>query len=159
MDETGLLIHIGLISTDAYGTLRIEYQGADLETQTLDFYPEYAEFAGAYGSGAIGINVVKYLRPDPNSTAGLFYLDGFMGGWMGATWPYIPTIKMSLFLPNESTQQSAYIYAEGFAIAITNKKAFIESLRRTLDPQSSLKIDPALLVTGLAEFKEEEEKQ
>jgi hypothetical protein len=61
---------------------------------------------------------------------------------------------MKLYLPNESTQSSAYIYAYAITIAITDKKAFIQSLRRVLDPKASLEIDPALLTIGPAQLAE-----
>jgi len=154
IDETGWLITIAVLSDDAYGTLRIAYQGADLQTQEISTYAEYGRVLGSFSQDPGGW-VQKYFRPNPNSTAGAYYSIQFSGGFQGSVWPYVPTIRMKLYLPNESTQSSAYIYGFAVTIAITDKKAFLQSLRRVLDANASLKIDPALLATGPAQFEKE----
>jgi len=62
-------------------------------------------------------------------------------------------VKVEIFLPETSTQTSATIRATANTIAITNKKLFIQSLRRILDANASLKIDPALLSVGPGEME------
>jgi len=142
-----------LVTTDVYGTLIIEYQGADLETRTQHLYPEGARALGAFAQDPAGW-LQRYFRPNPDSTGGIFSLVAFTGGWQGAVWPYVPSIVVKVHLPLESTQKSAFISGTTGTIAITDTKAFIRSLRRVLDPKSSLKIDPVLLSTGPAEFRE-----
>ena len=145
-------MYLTLLATDCYGTLRIDWQGADLQTLDMTFNPEAFKAITAFAQDPAGW-VQMYRRPNPESTAGA-YFTVLTGGFQGAIWPYIPTIKMSILLPTDSTQASAYIRAESGVIAITNEKAFIHSLRRVLDAKASLKVDDALLAIGPAEFKE-----
>jgi len=75
-------------------------------------------------------------------------------GWYGSAFPYVPTVSAKMYLPLESTQTSAYIYGEAWTIPITDKKSFIASFRRILDPKASLTVDNALLAIGPSEFGE-----
>jgi len=156
ISETGWLIAIGLLTDDAYGTLIIEYQGADLETRAVRVCPESAKAVGAFAQDPGGW-LQKYYRPNPNSTAGVYYTVGFSGGFQGAVFPYVPTVVLKLYLDEKSTQETAYVRGAALVIAITDPKAFIQSLRRVLWPFAPLKIDPALLVHGPARFEEVEE--
>ena len=101
--------------------------------------------------------VQRYFRPDPNSTFGIYMTAAFTGGYQGSTFPYLPTIKMRLRLTEDSTQVSTTVRALATVIAITDMKLFIQSLRRVLDAKASLKIDPALLALGPAQFAEAKE--
>jgi len=157
INESGWLIAISLFSDDAYGRLIINFQGADLQTRSQNFDAETGRVVGSFAQDPASW-VQKYFRPNPNSTAGVYFSVGFSGGFQGSIWPYVPTVTMKLYLPNESTQSSAYIYALALTIAITDKKAFIHSLRRVLDANASLKIDSALLTIGPAQFEEAKEK-
>ena len=157
INEVGWLLNIYLLSDDAYGRLTIDYQGADLQTRSVDIDAESGRALGAFAQDPSGW-VQKYFRPNPNSTAGVYVSVVFTGGYQGSAWPYVPTIKMKLRLPNESTQSSAYIFGEAVTIAITDKRAFIQSLRRVLDANASLKIDPALMTIGPAQLQEVKEK-
>ena len=145
-----------MFTNDAYGTLIIEFQGADLETKVARIYPEVAKTLGTFTQDPAGW-IQKYYRPNPNSTAGIYYMTGFSGGFQGAVFPYVPTVAVKLYLDERSTQESAYIRATAGVVAITNREAFIQSLRRVLWPFAPLKIDPALLTPGPAQFEEVEE--
>jgi len=156
ISERGWLIQIVIVSDDCYGTVDIDWQGADLQTQSLTSNAEIGRLLGAVAQDPAGW-VQRYFRPDPNSTLGFYTSTIFTGGYQGSIFPYLPTIKMRLRLTEDSTQASATIRAVAFVIAITDMKLFIHSLRRVLDAKASLKIDPALLALGPAQFAEVKE--
>ena len=153
ISETGWLLQLIELTTDAYGKVIVDYQGASLETQTFELYPETYKVFGAFAQDPAGW-IQRYSRPNSYSTAGIYVVAGTTSGWQGGPLPFVPTVTIKLELPADSTQDSAYIAGALFVIAITDKKAFIGSLRRVLDPTSSLKIDPALLATGSAVLKQ-----
>jgi hypothetical protein len=154
IDEIGWLIGITEMTNDAYGTVMIDFQGADLQTFSYSIYPEAPRVLGALAQDPAGW-LQKYFRPNPNSTAGLYLAVAFTGGFQGSIYPYVPSVVVKLYLPNESTEASASIQGYAWVVAITDKKAFICSLRRVLDANASLKIDPALLTIGPAQFEKE----
>jgi len=154
IDESGWLLGEHILTDDAYGTLIVRYQGADLQTREDRLYPEAARAVRAFAQDPGGW-LQAYLRPNPYSTAGLYCGIGFSGGFQGASFPYVPSIIMSLYLDPRSTQASATVMGIAQVIAITDKKAFIQSLRRVLDANASLKIDPALMTIGPAQFEKE----
>jgi len=154
IDESGWLLLEVVVTDDAYGTFIIRYQGADLQTREDRLYPEAARVIRAFAQDPSGW-LQAYIRPNPYSTAGLYYGCGFSGGFQGSAFPYVPTIVMSLYLDPRSTQASATVMGIAHVVAITDKKAFIHSLRRVLDANASLKIDPALLAIGPAQFEKE----
>ena len=149
--EQGWLLSVGLLSTDCYGTLNINWQGAELETLEGSFFAEGGLALGAVVQDPAGW-VQRYFRPNPASTAGIFMGVLSSGGYQGSAWPYFPTVIMNISLPTTSTQASAYIRATAASIAITQPKLFLQSLRSILGIKG--KIDPALLVIGPAEFLE-----
>lgn len=150
--ESGWLINIFVVTTDCYGTLTMEWQGAALETRAFDMYPELAMNLGAVVQDPAGW-IQKYYRPNPYSTAGIYVAGGFTGGTQGSPWPYVPTVKMKLHLPKKSTQASAHIRGVAITIAITDRKAWLASLRKIQGIKG--KIDPALLVIGPSPIEEE----
>ncbi|GAG83456.1 unnamed protein product, partial [marine sediment metagenome] len=95
-------------------------------------------------------------RNNPNSTRGAF-VGLSTAGFQGSTFPYQPSVVLSLSLPEESTQRSAYISGIADVIAITDRKKFIRSLRRLLEAKADLWVDPALITLGVSfkEFKKE----
>ena len=135
------------MSTDCYGAVSIDWQGANLETRTTRMYAELFRTIGSWQESAAGY-CERYFRPNPNSTAGIYVSAATLGGSYGAPLPYVPTVKVSLYLTSSSTQSTALVDAAATAIAIVDKKLFIRSLRRLLDHKSSLKIDPALVAIG-----------
>jgi len=149
--ERGWLLTIMFATNDCYATLKVAYQGATLEMHETEWNAELARSIGAVTQDPGGW-VQRYFRPNPNSTAGIFYVVAFSGGFQGSTWPYVPTIKVSAYLPEDSTQESAVLSGIAGTIAITDLKAFIRSLRAVLGVKD-MKIDPALLVVGPAEVK------
>jgi hypothetical protein len=156
ISERGWLMQIALLSDDCYGTLDINWQGADLQTMSWTWNAEIERAIGALAQDPAGW-IQKYFRPDPNSTLGIYVTAAFTGGYQGSLFPYLPTIKMMLRLTEDSTQASATVRAVATVIAITDMKLFIQSLRRVLDAKASLKIDPALLTVGPAQFAEAKE--
>jgi len=156
IEETGWLFEIVELTDDAYGTVIIDFQGADLQTRSFSIYPEASHAAGALAQDPSGW-IQKYFRPNPYSTAGVYYAVQSSSGYQGSLFPYVPSVIVKLYLPNDSTQASATIVGGAGTVAITNKKLFIQSLRRILDANASLKIDPALLTTGPAQFAEAKE--
>jgi hypothetical protein len=154
ISEIGWLLVIYEITNDCYGTVEIEWQGADLEMRSMSGNPESGAQLGAFQQDPSGW-VQLYRRPNPYSTAGVFFNIVFSGGFQGSTLPYVPTVKLRVSLPVESMQEVAFIKLMTLNIAVTDIKAFIRSLRRVLDAKASLEIDPALFVVGPAEFKEE----
>jgi len=153
LNETGWLYSVAELTTDTYGTMRFNYQGAELESKTLEVYPEAYQVGGAFSQDPQGW-AQRYFRPNPYSTAGIYFIAALSIGAQGGVMPFVPTVNVNLYLPNNSTQNSAYILGDAIVIAITDKKVFVHSLRRILDPESSLKIDPALLTTGPAVLKQ-----
>jgi hypothetical protein len=153
ISETGWLLLISELTNDCYGTVDVEWEGADLQTQTVSGNPESFAESAAFQQDPTGW-IQLYRRPNPYSTAGIFLLVMFCG-FQGLTLPYVPTVKLRVRLPVESTQEVAFIKLGALTIAVTDMKAFIRSLRRVLDAKASLEIDPALFVVGPAQFKEE----
>jgi len=150
--EQGWLINVALLSTDCYGTLRVTWQGADLQTQELAGNAESGIAIGAISQDPGGW-VQRYLRPNPASTAGIFFTSLFSGGFQGSAWPFIPTVIMEINLPSTSTQASAYVLGSALVVAITNPKLFMISLRKLLGIKG--KLDPELFVLGQIPLVEE----
>jgi len=155
ISEVGWLFLLNMLTNDCYGRATVMWQGADLETKRTSITPEEAKELGAWAQDPSGW-VQRYFRPNPFSTAGIYFLSVF-SGFQGLTLPYVPTVTLQVSLDSESTQSSASVGFYGTTIAVTDVKAFIRSLRRVLDANASLKIDPALLTVGPAEFKGEKE--
>ena len=149
IEDMGVLLTINLITDDCYGGLNFSGQGADLNTVTIsDVYPKTLYDIGAFVQDPAGW-VPLYYRPNPNSSAGAYYMAIFSQGFQGSTFPYVPTTIVKLFLKAESTQAEAIISAACARIIITDKKQFIRSLRAVIGMPTIQDIDPALLVAGL----------
>lgn len=150
--ERGWLDSIVVASDDAYGTAIIEYQGAELQTQVFHVYAEAYREIGAFAQDPAGW-VQKYYRPNPYSTQGIYLTAAISSGWQGAQFAYVPSFKVKLYLPNDSTQSSATIFAVGGVTAITNPRDFLLSFRKALGIKG--KIPPELLTVGPVTLKEE----
>jgi hypothetical protein len=148
--EIGWVKSISIATNDALLRFKMEFQGADLQTMTVEGSADDAFQAGALQQDPSGW-VQRYTRPNPNSSAGIYLVIAFSGGSQGSAWPYVPTCKWSVWLPVESTQTTAVVSCIAFVIAITDRKAFIQSLRAVLAIKD-LEVDKALLVTGPAEL-------
>lgn len=146
LNETGWLYYVGVITDDCYAGMKIKWQGADLESMETEMYPGGGTINEPWWPDPSGYQR-KYYRPDPNSSAGIYNLVGFGGGPYGALLPYIPTVEVSLFLKNASTQSQANVMATANVIAITKKELFIRSLRAVLGIKD-MEIDPFLIVQG-----------
>jgi len=144
-EELGWLFNLGLLTDDCYGTVHITYRSGDLtEIPLIAIYPEWAGGFGAFCQDPSGW-VQRYSRSNPYSTAGIYYVSIDTGGYHGSPWPFLPPIRVKLSLGKDSTQATASVTASAGVIAITDTQLFIQSLRRVLDPNASLHIDPALL--------------
>lgn len=152
INEAGWLMSMGVLTDDCYGTVWIDWQGADLQTRSGGGNPESFLLVGAVSQDPAGW-LQRYFRPNPASTAGIFALVPFTGGYQGSTFPYVPTVKMKVSLMSDSTQETATVSFRAETIAITDKRAFLASLRKIFGITG--KIDPLLLVTGPVELKEE----
>lgn len=126
--ERGWLMEIHVLTDDAYAELILEFRGAGGEVQRYSFSAENFRMYGAFQQDPAGW-VQRYDRPNPNSSQGIYLVVPFSAGVQGTTWPYVPPVHLKLFLPNESTQETAYIHGEAFVIAITEEEAFRESLK------------------------------
>lgn len=148
--EAGWILSIGVLTNDCYGGVIVESQGADLELHTLAIIVEPAKNAGALAQDPAGW-VQLYNRPNPNSTAGS-YGAAITLGFQGGIFPYVPTTIVNLTLGEDSTQAAAIVSAGVQAIAITDPRLFMRSLRSVLGMPVILPIDPALLVPGREEL-------
>jgi len=152
IEDMGVLLTINLITDDCYGGLNFSGQGADLNTVTIsDVYPKSIYDVGALVQDPGGWAQL-YYRPNPNSSAGAYYVEVLTSGFQGATFPYVPTTIVRLFLKAESTQAEAVVSGACARIIITDKKQFIRSLRAVIGMPTIQDIDPALLVAGLQEI-------
>jgi len=153
ISEQGWLKSIFVLSTDCYGTLKVSWQGADLQTRET-----YVDAEGALAIGAVAQDpsgwVQKYFRPNPASSAGIFVTVAFSGGAQGSVWPYVPTVIMEISLPSDSTQASAYVAAVAVTIAITNPKLFLQTYRSIMGIKG--KLDPGLFVLGPTPLEEKQ---
>jgi len=153
VSETGLMMAIVVATTDAYGTVVVEGQGAELRTESIEAFPEDYFVFGSLHPDPVGY-ITRYFRPDPASTAGLYTFVVGSGYW-GSPLPFVPTVVCKLRLREESTQSQADVSFVGRGINVVDKKAYIHSIRRLLDPNSELTIDPAFMAVGPAEFRKE----
>jgi len=155
--EMGWILQVAVVSSDCYGTLGMTWQGADLESHYGEANAEVVNLYGAFMPDPAGY-LVKYFRPNPYSTAGYYFFAWNLTGYYGASWPYVPTVRARISLDDRSTQLEAEVYAYAATIAITDKEAFLKSLRLALESKADLGIDRALLSVGPAELGKSEKK-
>lgn len=124
----GWLLSIALISTDAYGSLSIIPQSP---SQAATFIDMNAELIRAYGALCQdpGGWVQKYYRPNLQSTFGYYISAVLTAGFQGTPLPFTPPTRVTLSLPNQSTQNSAYIGAYATVIELTDKDQFFKALK------------------------------
>ena len=130
--EMGWILQVTLVSNDSYGTLGFKYQGADLELHEAELSAEAGLPYGSFLPDPAGY-IPRYFRPNPYSTAGIFVLAWNLTGYYGAAWPYVPTVTARISLDVRSTQLEATVYGYAATIAITDKVAFLRSLRLALE--------------------------
>ena len=150
IDAPGWLLLLHLITTDLYGGMRFEYQGADLELHVFGMTPNIAADLGAFAQDPSGWMQLHY-QPNPQSTAGQ-YVGVQSHGYQGYAVPYVPTTIVKLYLEAESTQESATVHVTAHNVEITSPSLFMRSLRSVLGMPVILPIDPALLVSGREEL-------
>jgi len=152
VSETGLLLAFVLTTTDAYGAVILEAQGAELRNETQEYAPEDFFVGGAVSPDPVGY-LIRYFRPNPASTAGLYILEIAPGFW-GLPLPFVPSVVVKLRLQGQSTQSQAEIFVQARAINVANKASYIQSIRRLLDPKADLTVDPEFMTVGPVQFKE-----
>jgi hypothetical protein len=79
-----------------------------------------------------------YYRPNPASTAGLYFIAPFSGGYHGFLFPFTPPVKVGVLMRQESTQAEATVIANAGAIIITDREKFIRSLQKIVWPPRML---------------------
>lgn len=117
---------IFLTTTDAYGTLSVTPMTPQ-QSPTVTISPQLAKDLGDVVEDPSGW-VMKYYRPNRQSTFGI-YIVNVSFGLHGTPLPFVPPVKLQIFLPENSTQSSASISAAGSAIETTDKNQFLKSLR------------------------------
>ncbi len=152
ISEMGWLMTVLMISTDSYGTLRVTWQGADLQAQEFSGNAEAALAFGAVAQDPAGW-VQRYYRPNPDSTAGIFVSILFSGGAQGSVWPFVPTVVMEISLSENSTQASAYILAVAVTIVITNPELFKRTLQEITGANAEIAKKLLALLQRLEEKK------
>lgn len=158
IQDVGWLTGVVLVSTDTYGQVSIAWQDADLQTIGGQFLSaEDARIAGALAQDPSGW-LQRYFRPNPYSTAGVFWTVIFSGGNQGSQLPFVPTTTVTLRLGSESTQQSAFVGAYANVIAVTNRKQFIQSLRQVLNRQADIEVPQEILSLGPVELQQQPNK-
>ncbi|MCJ7633383.1 hypothetical protein MUP77_13475 [Candidatus Bathyarchaeota archaeon] len=155
--EMGWLMGAFGVSNDAYGTVKIEYQDANLQTHEVESNPESARFLGALQQDPSGW-AQRYFRPNPYSTAGAYVIILFSGGFQGAAWPFVPTTIVRLSLGTESNQASAIVTGTASLLAITNRELFIRSLRQVLNSQANIQVPKEILSLGPVELQQQPNK-
>lgn len=146
INKPGWLKSINIISTDAYGTIRITYKGPGGRELTANIYAEIAYLGGAFLPSPGGF-VSLYYRPDPDSTAGLYYITGYDGSY-GDPLPYMKPVVISGFLDDDSTESSASLAASISVIEIRDVDMFRKSLQAVklfMDGRLDMKILDALV--------------
>ena len=141
---------LDLLTNDCYGGMMFEYQGADLELSTQHLVIEGGIQLGGFVQDPSGW-IQLYNRPNPQSTAGVYY-GGQTFGFQGSILPYVPTTIVKLTLGDGSTESAAMVSGGAQMVAITDPRLFMRSLRSVLGMPVILPIDPALLVPGREEL-------
>jgi hypothetical protein len=157
VEDMGWLIGITLATDDCYGGCKIAFQGADLRsTDIANVYPQVG-----YGLGSFVQDPASWLqlyyRPNPQSSAGVYFVVMNSSGFQGSSLPYVPTTVIQLYLLPQSTQAKATVSVTAFRVVITDKKQFIRSLRAVMGMPTIQDIDPALLVAGTQEVTQKGE--
>lgn len=141
--DRGWLLSIGYYTNDAEAGCRVEFGGpAGLRRHTAEATPQDLYNVGATQQDPAGW-LQLYERPSAASTAGSYFVALFSGGFQGSPLPFVPPVKVTLFLREESTQPAAAILFSAFAIVITDADAFRRSLQRILWPVERLEVGRA----------------
>jgi hypothetical protein len=157
VSEMGWILQVVLLTDDSYGTLGFHYQGSDLETHYAEINAELTYPYGAFMPDPSGY-ISRYFRPNPYSSAGIYIVVWNTSGYYGSGFAYVPTIKARIRLDPLSTQSQATVSAYVATVAITDKEAFLRSLRLALQSKADLGIDLGLLTVGPAELGKAEKK-
>ena len=128
IEVPGWLLSVGIVTNDAYATLRIRYKGAGNLWFVQNWNAEGGYVLGATQQDPAGW-VQLYNRPFPPSTFGAYFIVGVSSGFQGTLFPYVPDIVVEGYLGVDSTQTSAILAASALAIEIIDRKAFVKSLR------------------------------
>jgi hypothetical protein len=129
---------MGAFTNDAQAGFKLEFGGPTalarhiMEATPQDFYD-----VGAFAQDPAGWAQL-YYRPNPASTAGLYYIAPFSGGCQGFLLPFTPPVKVGVLMRQESTQEEATVIADAGAIIIVDREKFIRSLQKIVWPPRML---------------------
>ncbi len=127
---SGILLSMCFMTNDAYCGIEGIFGGP----KTL--FPFKVTPQSAYDMGAVQQDptgwVQLYDRPNSASTAGKYVVVPFSGGFQGFPMSYAPPVKIYAFLEAESTQPAAALHFSTINIIITDKEAYLKSLREIL---------------------------
>jgi hypothetical protein len=123
LNSSGWVGEILLTTNDVFGTITVTPQHL-AKTPTISIFPELAKVLGVV-SATPGGYLLKYLRPDPLSTFGIFTL--LIQAGTEAS-PFSAPSKVALSLGDLSTQNSALVQAVANVVELTDPSAFMKSL-------------------------------
>lgn len=127
----GWLLGFSFYTTDCYASMILRFKGAGQRWWEREYYTEGYYLIGAVQQDPAGW-VQYYWRPFPASTAGLYLVVPFSGGYQGSPLPFIPKTQCEAYLRPESTQDEALITASAETIEIIDEVAFKRSLRQIM---------------------------
>ena len=131
IEKRGWIMNLAVLTTDAYATLRLRFRGAGGLWQIANIVAEPAFTLGGIQQDPSGW-VSLYNRPAPPSTAGIYSIIAFTGGYQGSPLSYFEEIIVEGFLGASSSQSSATISASASVIELLDEPAFKRSLREFL---------------------------
>jgi hypothetical protein len=125
--KTGWLTGISIFTDDVYGTIRLTYKGPSGREITVNIYPEAAIAAGNWSTSPSGY-ILKYYRPDPNKTTGIYAIQAF-DGYYGTPLPFSSPATLEGILGDSSTESSAQIAISADVIEIKDMTLFRKSMK------------------------------
>ena len=125
----GWLQSIVMVSNDSYGALRIRYKGAGGREISGTVFAEIAVLAGNWQVDSGGY-VTRYYRPNPASSAGIYYVS-VISGLEGTPLPYREPVIVEGILMDDSTQNSALVSGSISVLEIRDLRLFLNSLKAT----------------------------
>lgn len=123
LNSFGWLNSIILTTTDVYGTVRTTPMHKN-QSPGVAIFPEFVRGLGFVSQNPAGY-LVKYFRPDPLLTWGVFTV--FIQAGTDSS-PYAAPTRIELSLPDLSSQNSALVSAIATVVELTDMEAFMKSL-------------------------------
>lgn len=130
--DYGLLITAAMICDDAYATTDIIIGGKGRKKITLNASPFLFNALGATQQDPGGWVQLYFAPAFPVSSAGAFFVAITSGGFQGSPIPYVPPVEVRTYLARDSTQATANLTFNGFAVIFTDRDAFLKSYRAAI---------------------------